>query len=289
MLRLATSLGLMALMLSTGLSVDWNALKIVMTRWRMMPMAVAANFLGVPLLTLGLIWIVSPAPAVALGFLTLSLVPGAPVSPAITGVARGDGPSAIGLMVGLGLLSVFLTPLLLRALVPFVLPASPLVIPIRMIALSLLLIQIVPLVAGLAVRHNFPAAAERMVRPSRMIGGLLLLGVVAALAGPACQTLGMVRIRGWTAISVLMAGCLAMGWWSGGRTREERIAGAVAASVRNVAAALVVTNAMAAGTLAPPTVLAYGLLSTVAVLIGAVLYTRAVHSSVPIGAHEGSR
>lgn len=288
-LRLSTSLGLMALMLSTGLSVDWNELKRVMTRWRMMPGMVGVNFLGVPLLTLGLIWVVSPDPAIAMGFLTLALAPGAPVGPAITGVARGDGPSAVGSMVGLGLLSVVLTPLLLRWLALFVLPESPIVIPVREIALSLLVIQIVPLLVGLVLRHNFLAAAERMARPLRMFGVLLLLVVVAALAGPACRTLEMVRLRGWVAISVLLAGCLAMGWWSGGRTREERIAGAVTASVRNVAAALVVSNAVAAETLAPPTVLAYGLLSTLAVLIGAALCARVVYSATPLDPRQGLR
>src|SRR3954453_1428574 len=125
-------------MLSMGLQVTVGAVAASARSPGRVALGLAANFVLVPAVTVGLLHLFRPDPLVAVGFLILAVCPGAPVAPPATAIARGDVPWAVGLMVILGGLSAILSPVLLGALVARVAPDSGLAVDYLAIVRTLL-------------------------------------------------------------------------------------------------------------------------------------------------------
>ena len=114
LVKLLTLVGLIAIMLSMGLKVTWEEVMASARRIRLVVLALVANFVLVPAVAIGLLYVFAPNPIVSVGFLLLAVCPGAPVGPPFAALARGDVPCAIGLMVILAGASAVLSPALLR-------------------------------------------------------------------------------------------------------------------------------------------------------------------------------
>ena len=77
-------------MLSIGLSVRFEQVIVPLRRKRLLVAAAIANFLLIPLLTVGLLTCFQAQPLVSAGFLILAVCPGAPVGPSFTADHKGD-------------------------------------------------------------------------------------------------------------------------------------------------------------------------------------------------------
>src|SRR5262249_12597993 len=111
---------LVVMMAAIGLSVRIAELMAVARDWRLLLRAGLANYVCVPLVTVGLLALFHPAdPMVPAGFLILAVCPGAPFGPPCTRIARGDVPASVGLMVLLAASSAIVAPGLLLAFLPF--------------------------------------------------------------------------------------------------------------------------------------------------------------------------
>src|SRR5262249_30867839 len=148
---------------AVGLGVTLTELAAVLSDGRLVAKAAAANYLVVPALTVALIWIVAPAPMVAVGFLLLAACPGAPFIPLCARLAKGDVGAATAVMGLLAASSAVLAPLLLLVLLLFV-PVSPKEVDVDglKLATTLFLTQLLPLGMGLAVRRWLPRLAARV-------------------------------------------------------------------------------------------------------------------------------
>ena len=107
---------LVAMMVSVGLAVPISQAVAVVRRPSIVARAAFANYVLVPLVALLLLRLFHVRPHAAAGFLILAVCPGAPYGPSCTGVAKGNVPLAVGLMVLLAASSVILSPILLRFL-----------------------------------------------------------------------------------------------------------------------------------------------------------------------------
>ena len=72
---------LATIMLSMGLQVTIEAVVMSARQIGRVALAVAANYLLVPALTIGLLLLFRPVAMVAVGFLVLAVCPGAPIGP----------------------------------------------------------------------------------------------------------------------------------------------------------------------------------------------------------------
>src|SRR4051794_26012991 len=89
---------LIEMMIAIGLGVSFTELAAVARNWRLVTKAALANYLCVPVVTVGLLILVHPAdPMVPAGFLILAVCPGAPFGPGCTELAKGNVPVAVGL------------------------------------------------------------------------------------------------------------------------------------------------------------------------------------------------
>jgi bile acid:Na+ symporter, BASS family len=265
-INLVNVVALVTIMLSMGLQVKWQAVTASTRPVLLVLLAVFANYLLVPPVTLALLYLFQADPMVSAGFFILAVCPGAPVGPPITGLAKGNVPWAIGMMVILAGLSVFLSPVLLSVLLAWTAPDSDLRIDYLAILRTLLVAQMFPLAVGLSTHHWAPKLTQWIVKPLSVLANVLLLVLVALIVATQYETLAAIRLRGWTGMGLLLLATLAIGWIYGGSDVAIRKALAVTTAARNAAVGLVIVTSNFAGTPAVTAVVAYALVSILGAL-----------------------
>jgi BASS family bile acid:Na+ symporter len=146
-------------------------------------------------------------------------------------------PFAVGLMVVLMVITVGYIPIVLPLLL-----AGVSVNPAN-IARSLIVLMLMPLTVGLALRAWHPGAAGRLrafVLPVSSIG--MICVVVLTTAGHARSMVSILGSLGILAAAVFVAACFGIGWVLGGPGAETRGVLALGTAQRNTAAALVVAG-----------------------------------------------
>jgi BASS family bile acid:Na+ symporter len=286
--RVVTVSALAASMLGVGLRVPVEHVVASVRAVGPTLRGIAVNFALVPAITLAVLCLFDPAPVVWVAFLVLAACPGAPVSPPLAALAKGDVPYAVGQMVILSALSTVLSPVLLQVLLAGWVPGSNVSIDPVAVASTLVASQIAPLALGVAVQRGAPRVAARLGGPVGRLAGVLLVAMVALVVVAEHETLALVRSRGWLGMMLLFAASFALGWLLGGPRTATRRAQALTAAVRNASAALVVVSTAMPGTPAVAAVVAYALASMVAAAACALLFA-AWHRGCKAPAPGGTR
>src|SRR6516162_6318083 len=120
LINILITVTLSEMMVLIGLRVTFAEIVNTARTWPLIARASAANYLLVPVLAIVLLILFAANPMVAVGFLVLAVCPGAPYGPPFAGIARVNVPEAVGLMVILAGSSAFVSPLLIKVLLPLV-------------------------------------------------------------------------------------------------------------------------------------------------------------------------
>jgi BASS family bile acid:Na+ symporter len=283
LINVLVTVTLIEMMVAIGLGVTLADLLGVVRNWRLVTLAVLANYLCVPAVTVGLLLVFGSHPLVAAGFLILAVCPGAPYGPPLTAVARGDVAAAVGLMVILAGSSAVVAPLLLCCLLPVVSGSEALEIDTGKIVGTLLATQLVPLCVGVAVRQWRPAMAERLRNPANLISKVLNLLAVGLILVTRFSLLAEIRPHGLVGMLLLLIASWVAGWLLGGPNKGVRKAMTLTTSLRNVGVGLVIASAAFGGTPAVTATLAYGLFAVVGSLLLALAWARRVPAEVLAG------
>lgn len=275
---------LVELMAAIGLGVKFADVVGVVANGRLLVQAAIANYVLVPAIAVGLLLLVRPAPMVAAGFLIAAVCPGAPYGPPLTTMAKGNVTASVGLMVVLAASSALAAPLLLQFLLPWmheklltsqtVEPESPLRVDAAKMIFTLLVVQILPLCAGLAVRGWLPARAARLLKPANLLSAVLNVTVIGLVLALHFQTFLAIRPIGFAGMFALVLAALAVGWLFGMPGRGNRTAMAITTSVRNVGVALVIATSSFPGTAAVTATLVFALFQTILMAIVAIGWGR---------------
>jgi len=266
LISLLNVLALVTIMLSMGLQVNIQAVLDSVRPARLVLVGMLVNYVVVPAVTLGLLYVFQADPMVSVGFFVLAVCPGAPVGPPITAIAKGNVPWAVALMVILAGLSAFLSPALLGVWLDRVAPDGDWHVDYRAIVRTLLITQMLPLTLGLGIRQWAPKLTEWIAKPVSRLANLLLLALVGLIVAIQHQTLAAIRLKGWAGMSLLFLASLGIGWLFGGRDLPTRKAMALTTTTRNAAVGLVIVTSNFADTPAVTAVVAYALVSTVGAL-----------------------
>jgi BASS family bile acid:Na+ symporter len=204
---------------------------------RMVLLALLANFVLMPLVALALakvLWLDNPF---AVGLLVLGCAAGAPFLPKLAELAEGDLAFSVGAMVLLMVVTVGYLP----AVMPLLLPGVT--VDPWGIARSLILLMLLPLGVGLALKARYEDLARRLKpvldRISNISLILLVLLITAANIDKVLQVFGT---RGILAGLLFIALGFGIGWLLGGPRRDAKKVMALGTSQRNIAAALVVAS-----------------------------------------------
>lgn len=251
---------LMCLLLGVGLRTAFGAVFAVARQYRLVLRGLVANFVIVPLVFFLALRGLPVSPDVVIGLLVLAAVPVASAAPPFVGMAKGDLPYAVGLMLSVTFLCVPLTPLILAVCLP---PSEAgLEIDLWKIIQTLLTAQLIPLSVGMTIRHVRPRWAEKLLQfvPRLALGGIVLsLSLIAAIQ--ARQIVGLGLVPYLTALLSIFV-CLLIGdVMVRGEAAALRRSLAISTAIRNVALALLIVSSNFPGSSAVTIVFVFGLLS----------------------------
>jgi BASS family bile acid:Na+ symporter len=281
LIRISVTITLIEMMAAIGMGVRLDDLGHIVRQPALLMRAVIANYVCVPILTVGLLLWFGPRAIISAGFLIVAVCPGAAYGPPFTAMAKGDVAVAVGLMVILAGSSVVCSPLLLRFLLPLMAKGHTLRVDAFKLVVTLLVSQLLPLFAGLCLRQWRPAIADKLKRPADRLSAALNLCALGLIVVAQFQTLAAIRARAFIGMLSLVATSMAAGWLLGEAGTENRKAMGFSTSVRNVAVSLVVATASFPDTSAVTAALVYGLLQTVALAVIAIAWGRLGEAAVP--------
>jgi bile acid:Na+ symporter, BASS family len=204
---------------------------------RMIARALLANFVLMPLgafVLAKVLWLDEPFAA---ALLLLGCAAGAPFLPNLAELARGNLAFAVASMVMLMVLTIGYLPVVM----PLVLPGVT--VDAWNIARSLVLLMLLPLAAGLALKARYEDLAGRVkLLLDRISNVSLILVVVLITSLNIDKVLQVFGTRGILAGILLVALGLGIGWLLGGSDAGMRRVMALGTAQRNITAALVVAS-----------------------------------------------
>jgi BASS family bile acid:Na+ symporter len=241
-------------MLAMGMSLTIPMIMKPLKNWRLVLLALVANFVLVPLLAYVIKSILPLEPSVQTGLIVLGTAAGAPFLPKLVQGAKGNIAFGVGLMVLLMVVTVIYVPIVLPLLLPGVSVNS------WDIAKSLIVLMLIPLAIGLLIKSHSPdVAAEYQPVLSKTSSISLIILLVASLGMNVSNIIDMIGSGGFLALLLFIAGCFVIGYFLGGRDPAIRSAMGLGAAQRNVSASILVSAQNFSGTNTLPFVLVAGL------------------------------
>jgi predicted Na+-dependent transporter len=247
----------MLLMLGAGLTIEIKQIVELAKRIRLVVVGVLANFLVVPLIFyLCIAWLPISAD-IKIGMMLMASAPIAPMAPVpFVEKAKGDVVYSVGLMLLVAVLSIVLTPLILSLSIPKSVGGVSLD-PIQIVK-TLLMVQLIPIGIGMAVRRTRPKWAEAMTKVIPRIGQIgLLVGVGLLFAQQASQMLS-IGLFPFVVMPILVVLSLLVGdWMLIGEASDKRRSLAVSTAIRNVPLAFLIAGENFPDTVVAPVVLVF--------------------------------
>ena len=224
-------------MLAMGAGLTVSQISDPLRNARLVMLALLANFVLMPLGALALakvLWLDEPF---GVGLLLLGCAAGAPFLPKLAELAKGNLAFAVGAMVLLMVVTVGYLPIVLPLLLPGV-TVDP-----WQIARSLVLLMLLPLATGLALKARYGDLAARVKPALDWISNASLILLVSLItAANIDKVLQVFGTRGILAGLLFIALGLGTGWLLGGPNADTKRVMALATGQRNIAAVLVVAS-----------------------------------------------
>jgi len=172
------AMALMLVMFGVALGLRVKDFQVLATEPLLYVGGVAAQVVLLPLVTFGLIHLISPPPSIALGMIVVACCPGGSVSNLLTHLSRGDVAVSVGLTATSSLLAALLTPASTLFWAKAYEPTAALLVsldvsPLLFIGQTTLLLAI-PLVAGMVVAARAPEFAAKIRKKTTFIGAAVL-------------------------------------------------------------------------------------------------------------------
>ena len=178
----ALSIGLPAvlciIMLGLGLSLKLDDFRRVLHQPQAVLIGLVCQIVILPIICFGLTYASGLPPAIAVGMMLLAASPGGTSATLYTHLARGDVALSITLTALTSALSIVTVPLIANfALVQFYGEAATVYLEFSQVA-QIFVIAVVPAMAGVLIQGRYPAFAQRLERPVKMLAMLFLAAVV---------------------------------------------------------------------------------------------------------------
>jgi len=233
--QVAILIFVVATMLSMGLSLRVSEIIAPLKNISLVATVVVANFLVVPLATLGINALLPLDAGAKIALIILSLSAGAPFLPKLVEIANGDRALATAVMLLLMVVTVIILPFALPLFI-----GGDVVVDSIAIAKSLLVMMILPLAIALFIKAKKDAFAVKWQGRMVKISNLALLGIIIIMS--ILHGKAMIGIIGYdmVAIVLFMLVALTIGYFVSIKSTTSRVVSSLGAGQRNISAALVV-------------------------------------------------
>ncbi len=176
------AIALMIIMFSVALGLSVRDFAFIRTEPVTFFAGAAAQLIGLPLLTIGLLALLSPPPSIALGMIVVACCPGGSVSNLLTFLGRGNVAFSVALTATSSTLAAVATPASILFWSHRYPPTAKLLQTID-VSPALFLVQTmallgVPLVAGMIVAARAPDVAKRLRALTTPMGAVVLIGTI---------------------------------------------------------------------------------------------------------------
>jgi BASS family bile acid:Na+ symporter len=245
--RIGLIVGIMVgfLVFAVALDLTWEQLRRVLKSPKAPAIGLVGQFGILPAVAFGAGMYLTDVPSVALGLLLVTCCPGGALSNYLTGVARGDVATSIGMTTVSTVFSLVLTPLLF-VFWASVNPSTRAVLQdIRMdpqqVVMTLLIMLIVPVTGGMLLRAKRPDAADAIRVLTRRIAAIVFAVVVAMIIGGNITSLGLFARVALLPVLLTFVIAVVLGWalaWLTGLVAADRRAVAIEVAFQNVALAI---------------------------------------------------
>jgi BASS family bile acid:Na+ symporter len=222
-------------MLAMGFSLTVKAIITPLKNLRLVLIALAANFVAVPIVAWGVGELIGLDQDIFTGLIILATAAGAPFLPKLAGAAKGDTAFSVGLMVMLMVTTIIYMPLVLPLLL------SGVTINPWDIAKSLIVLMLVPLAIGLFMKARWSSIADGLqphMAQASSVALLFLLGGGIILQWS--DIVGLLGTGGFIALVLFFLISLVIGYFAGGSDPKMRSVMGLGTAQRNVSAAMVV-------------------------------------------------
>lgn len=261
---IAIQASIMLVVFAIGLETTWATAIFLFRRPALLIKSLVARNLAMPLVAILLAKVFLVHPAVKGAIVLLSVTPIPPLLPNALLKAGARASYAYGLLVSHSVLAIVLVPLTVEVM-GLVFGAQvhfgPLLVA-KEIGLAILL----PLAAGMALRHARQSSGPRLARVIATVGTILLLVAIVPLLVIAWQALLVVNGNGaLVALILFIVAGLAAGHTLGGPKQSDRTALALATASRHpgLAIAIAAGNFPAQAKLGAGAIIIYLLLSQI--------------------------
>jgi BASS family bile acid:Na+ symporter len=236
--KILTYIFLISTMLAIGLTVTWPEILTTLRDRRLMGRVLLANLFLVPLLGYLLILAFPLSSGPKLAFALLALAPGGLKAIQFTDKVKGNLAFAGAAFFILSLLSIVLTPLLAKILLPL---ETGLELPFLKIILFVLLCLLFPLLVGFEIRGRSGKVTDVLARIVLIVSNISFVATVLVTASVNRQAMGRIGVNALLALLLLVVLSMVIGWWLGGPERENRRVLAIATSMRNAGLCLIIS------------------------------------------------
>jgi BASS family bile acid:Na+ symporter len=224
-------------MLSVGFAHDWRDIVAPLRQLYKVLRALAINFVFVPLLAWLLLHAIPQEQPIAVGLFLVATAAGAAFLIKLAHLADSDTALSTTLLLVLLPATVVYMPII----VPIVLPDAR--VSATAIAVPLVFTMLLPLILGLAAHEYLAGAAARLQPFMRKLSTLALVVLIGATVLLNLRdVLLILRSTAILAALVFVIGAFAIGYLSGGPSRESKEILGLGTSQRNIAAAMVVAS-----------------------------------------------
>ncbi len=270
--RILAAIMLASLTFGAGLQVNRTHLVEIFKNAGLLVRVLIANFLIVPAAGYGLARLFRLPVEVETGFLLMAIAPGVPFVLAQVRKRGGRLALAVELAFVLPLLSILTIPITAALLLP---PGASAHVPLAQFLVTLVLFQLLPLLAGMLVGERSPATAQRLGRPMEIVFFAAAIALIAVLAPKLVHSIALVYgSNGMWAMLCTVLVSLGAGWLLGGPARQDRRVLSLGTALRNVGlGALVATSNFQSAQVAA-TVLVYFLIQFILVTILGAYYAK---------------
>ncbi|MFN9660374.1 MAG: bile acid:sodium symporter family protein, partial [Cyanobacteriota bacterium] len=176
-------LALASIMLGMGLGLVPEDFRRIGREPKAVIVGTLSQMVVLPLIGALIVWLVPMPPPIAVGVMVVAICPGGPYSNLITYLAKGDVALSVSLTSLSSLLTVVTIPVLANLALRILMGAQAQIqLPLGTTMVQILLITLVPIAGGMALRQWRPVMALRLERQvSRLAVGLLVLIILLLL------------------------------------------------------------------------------------------------------------
>jgi len=235
---------LVTAMVSIGMQTRGSDVRSLAVSGGFLARTLLANFLAVPIIGVAIVLLLPLQPHVAGALVLLACTPGGLSAIQFTSQVKGSAPLAGAILGLLSLLAVFLSPLILK----LVLPGNvQIVVPHGRALLSFLVFVLLPLIVGMLLLARAPGAATKLSKLLALAGVVAFVAFMVVTGSARQAAAGEIGMAAVGAMLLFIFVSMAVGWFMGGPTPDSRQILATSTSMRNAALCLAIVESSSPG------------------------------------------